>query len=230
MTEKNKKTHSFILNRAGKIFITIGVLNICYSIYCNNLHNSILLILFFTITNIVPGLFILRGSLLAAAITRWLAAFSLSIFAPLIFMIYIISQPIGLTLTQIKLFPVSMATLFITIIIIFGFLYWTIKELGHQEIKTQITNKKKTRNIFTPIILGLTFTVISNIMWTFNQFHKKPFETKAIEMSKQELGTTYDFHVDKINIEKNGIKQTITGTVIAWNNKEIKSIKVRWND
>lgn len=74
--------HPQILKRAGVVLLVVGLLDIGVMIYC--IANSISYSSSFNIFAVIAGIFLLRGSLRAALVVRWLSMLMLAAFLTLI--------------------------------------------------------------------------------------------------------------------------------------------------
>lgn len=218
--------HNKILKRTGWVLVAIGVLDILFMIYCimNNMSYSSS----FNIFALIAGIFLLRGSLKAASIVRWFSLFMLSGCITL-FLFWPLLQPIGLTVTQLRLNLVNSLISFSLAIFIFGLLYWLAKELGSkpiQDARKQLGRKK--RNMYIPVGMGI-FLVISLVVF-LSFFMGGETAEKAKLMAEKQVGSGYQFHVSNLNIIKNDTGTSIFGNVIAWNDNEIKNVEINWQE
>jgi hypothetical protein len=99
---------SHILKRVGAVLIIVGILGICWMIYC--IENRISYFSSFNIFALIAGFFLYRGSLRAASVVRRVAAFVLSGATPMLIFGLPLVYPPPLALLEIRLAPVILLT------------------------------------------------------------------------------------------------------------------------
>ncbi|MBV8249935.1 MAG: hypothetical protein JO200_15990 [Comamonas sp.] len=97
-------SHIPILKRTGTVLLGVGLLDIALMVYC--IVKSVSYSSSFNIFAVVAGIFLLRGSLRAAAIVRGFAMFALAGHLTLVLASPLL-QPMALTLTRVRLGPLS---------------------------------------------------------------------------------------------------------------------------
>ena len=79
-----------------------------------------------------------------------------------------------------------------------------------------------------PAILGiglvvLLFTLLNMLMGGQTGEHAKA-------MARQQLGAGFHYHVSSLNINTGGGLTSVDGMVTAWNEKEIRQVRVQWQE
>lgn len=170
----------------------------------------------------------MRGSLRAASITRWFSVFMLTGFITFLFA-WPFMQPIGLSLTQIRLSPGTTLFASAIMVIVMLILSWLTKELGSEPIQIARANAgKKKRNMYIPAGIGFSFVVVLAIFVIILIGGKTAEHAKSI--ARKELGSNYHFHVSNLNIATSSKGTYVNAIVTAWNDNEIINLPVEWNE
>lgn len=218
--------HTPILKRVGAVLLVVGLIDIAVMIYC--VANRISYSSSFNIFAVVAGIFLLRGSLRAASIIRWLAVFALATFVALL-IAWSFMQPIALTLTQIRLNPGKSFAMFAFMAFVLGLLVWLIRELGREPVMVARANAgRKQRDMRIPATAGVGLVVVMGIFMTLLLGGETADRAKS--MAEQQVGSGYRFHVSSLNIAKNNHGTFVSGVVTAWNENEIRNVFVRWEE
>ncbi|AXK40669.1 hypothetical protein DWG20_15260 [Crenobacter cavernae] len=218
--------HTSILKRVGGVLLAAGLIDIAVMIYC--IINRISYSSSFNIFAVLAGIFLLRGSLRAASVVRWLAVFMLAAFATLL-IVWPFMQPFDLTVTQIRLAPGTFVVTTAFMVFVFGLLFWLARELGREPIQAARTSAgRKQRNMRIPAAVGVGLVAVMGVFLTFLLGGESAERAKS--MAEQQIGSGYRFYVSSLNIAKNNQGTFVSGIVTAWNDKEIKNIPVRWEE
>ncbi len=218
--------HTQILRRAGIVLVVIGLIDIAVMIYCivsNASYSSS-----FNVFAVIAGVFLIQGSLKAASIIRWLSALMLSGFL-LMSVVYPFIQPFGLTLTQIKINPIGFFSSIILGILVICLLIWLVRELGKESVvEARRAAGRKIRNIKIPFILGGLMAIIAGVslILMLNGESGK----KASKIALEQVGSNYSAHVSSIKISKKSQGTYVSGLVTVWNEIEIRTIHVAWQE
>lgn len=215
-----------ILKRAGWALVAIGLLDMAVMVYC--VVNRISYSSSFNIFAVVAGIFLLRGSLRAASIVRWFAAFLLAGFLALL-VAWPFMQPIDLTLTQIRLGPLSAAAGVGLMALVFALLFWLYRELGRRPVlEARIAAGRKARDMRIPVATGVGLVAVLAASMALLLGGESAIKAQA--MAEQQLGSAYRYHVSSLSIAKNSQGTFVAGVVTAWNAKEIRQVPVRWEE
>ena len=218
--------HTKILKRAGIVLVVFGLIDIAVMIYCivsNASYSSS-----FNVFAVIAGVFLIQGSLKAASIIRWLSALMLSGFL-LMSVVYPFIQPFGLTLTQIKINPIGFFSSIILGILVICLLIWLVRELGKESVvEARRAAGLKIRDIKIPFILGGLMAIIAGVslILMLNGESGKKAATIALE----QVGLNYSAHVSSLKISKNSQGTYVSGLVTVWNEIEIRTIHVAWQE
>lgn len=218
--------HTPILKRVGTVVLAVGLIDIAVMIYC--IANRISYSSSFNIFAVVAGIFLLRGSLRAASIIRWLAVFMLTTFlASLIAWSFM--QPVALTLTQIRLNPGTSFSTFAFMAFVLGLLVWLIRELGREPVMVARANAgRKQPDMRIPVAAGVGLVIVIGIFMALVLGGETADRAKS--MAEQQVGPGYRLHVSSLNIAKNNQGTFVSGVVTAWNDNEIRSVPVQWEE
>ncbi len=218
--------HTKILKRAGIVLVVFGLIDIAVMIYCivsNASYSSS-----FNIFAVIAGVFLMQGSLKAASIVRWLSALMLSGFL-LMFIVYLSIQPFGLTLAQIKINTLGFLSSIILGMLVIYLLLWLVRELGKESVvEARRAAGLKIRDIKIPFILGGLMAIIAGVslILMLNGESGKKAATIALE----QVGLNYSAHVSSLKISKNSQGTYVSGLVTVWNEIEIRTIHVAWQE
>ncbi len=219
-------SHVPILKRIGTVLLAVGLLDIAVMVYC--IVNRVSYSSSFNLIAVIAGIFLLRGSVRAASIVRWFAVFMLAGFLTLVFA-WPFLQPIDLTLTQVRLNPLSAVASLGVISVLLALLFWLYRELGQASIQAACAAAgRKDRDMRIPAAAGVGVVVLLAIFMAI--LLGSELVSKAKSMAEQQLGATYRYHVSSLNIMTNGQSTFVTGVVTAWNEKEIRQVPVKWEE
>lgn len=218
--------HSQILKRAGVVLLVVGLLDIGVLIYC--IANDLSYSSSFNIFAVIAGVFLLRGSLRAASVVRWLSVFMLAAFLTLI-LAWPLVQPWDLTVTEIRLNPWSAGGTVAFAALVFGLLAWLYSQLGRASVlAARAAAGRPNRDMRIPAAVGVGLVAI--LVAFLSVFLTGESASKAKSIAAQQLGDGYRYHVSSLNIQMNNGGKFVSSVVTAWNAKEIKSVPVRWEE
>lgn len=215
-----------ILQKTGRVLVVIGLIDICVMIYC--VANDISYSSSFNIFAVIAGILLIRGGLRTASAVRWYSTFMLSAAISLI-VAWPFMQPPSLTLTQIRLNPGMSIVAIVAMPLMLWFLYWLSKELARQPVLDAIVAAGvRIRNVQTAIGFGVSLVILLAVIFSFTSGGETAERAKAIAM--QQVGTGYSFYVGSMHTSYTSKGSSASVVVTAWNDREIKSIPVHWND
>ena len=210
--------------KVGIALLVIGIMDIGYMIY--SIFNGFSYTSSFNIFAVVAGIFLIRGNLIAALITRFFVTF----FAALVFgivILYFYLTPIDLIMVQIKLQSTSILSFALILSCVIAILIWMCIQFSTSEsIQAFIGGGYKSTVpkliSFSAVAAGTLLMILIGVF--FNFFYSSEVITKAVKSAQDQYGNNYQYHVASFNIENDyGI-----ATVIAYNNEAIKVIEVEW--
>ncbi|MGB3508037.1 MAG: hypothetical protein WBA93_02080 [Microcoleaceae cyanobacterium] len=215
------------LKRVGIVLILAGVLNTVCILYLrtqNQGYSSYSFIL--NTLAIVAGVCLFRGNLRTVPETRWVAAFLLSRFVSWLFILLPFQlQTTEVWLIQIRLNPVSFFIPFLIEIVTAVFALWVYTQLRTISVVSERVRPEHSAS--TPklaIILGIMYTLIMVV--TMQLILRGETGTKAIEIAQIQYGNNYKYHVTGVRWEGDRVKANL----IAYNEREIKPIEVKWSN
>jgi len=218
--------HIPILKRVGAVLLAVGLVDIAVMIYC--IANQISYSSSFNIFAVAAGIFLLRGSLRAASIVRWFAAFMLAAFVALL-IAWPFMQPVALTLTQLRLNPGTSFAVFGFMVFVLGLLVWLIRELGHETVMAARAGAGiKQRDMRIPAAVGVGLVVVMGIFMALLLGGESADRAKSL--AEKQVGPGYRLHVTSLNIATNDQGTFVSGVVTAWNDNEIRNLSVHWEE
>jgi hypothetical protein len=220
------QTYRGILKRVGAVLVVIGLIDIAVMIYC--IVNRISYSSSFNIFSVIAGMLLMRGGLKTAVAVRWFVTIMLSSFVTLL-LAWPIIQPLGLTITQIRLNAGGFTAGMAFIALVLGLLFWVIRELGREPIRAaRDATGLKRRDMRLPLALGIGFVVVGGIV--VHVFLGGESGERAKSMAEKEVGPGYTLHVSSLRIVESQRAKSVSGVVTAWNDKEIREIPVHWEE
>ena len=219
---KQMYNYRAILKRVGIVLIAIGLVDIAYMIYSisqDQNHSSS-----FSILAIVAGVSLIRGSLRAVSIVTWIAAFGISNLLTNLFILLPFLKPAELWAIEFRLNPISLSISFLLRIISIALLCWIYTQLRHSSVVS--ASLKSGHSASTPklaFILGIALIVLLTGIMRFTI--GGPAGAKAVDLARSKYGDNYKYHVQGMSWSNGNVKANIT----AYNEQEIKSVQVEWN-
>ncbi len=210
--------------KVGIALLVIGIMDIGYMIY--SIFNGFSYTSSFNIFAVVAGIFLIRGNLIAALITRFFVTF----FAALVFgivILYFYLTPIDLIMVQIKLQSTSILSFALILSCVIAILIWMCIQFSTSESIQAFIGGGYKLSVpklisFSAVAAGTLLMILIGVF--FNFFYSSEVITKAVKSAQDQYGNNYQYHVTSFNIENDyGI-----ATVIAYNNEAIKVIEVEW--
>ena len=210
--------------KVGVVLLVIGILDIGYMIY--SIFNGFSYTSSFNIFAVVAGIFLIRGNLIAALITRFFVTFFVTAVFGIV-IIYFYFMPIDLIMVQIKLQSTSILSFALILSCVIAILIWMCMQFSTSEsIQAFIEGGYKSTIpkliSFSAAAAGTLLMILVGVF--FNFFYSSEVITKAVKSAQEQYGNNYQYHVTSFNIEDDhGI-----ATVTAYNNEAIKTIELEW--
>ncbi len=219
--------HTAILRKTGWALIVVGLLDIATMIYFVSrgmAYSSSL-----NIFAVAAGIFLLRGNLLAASAVRWFVVFLLASACSLL-IVWPFMQPIGLTVTQIRLGgPLLAAASAAFTLALLAFLYWTQRQLGLPAVLAAHTAAhRKVRRMGIPVALGVGLVVL--LAAIVPSLLGGSSGSKAKSLAEHQLGVGYQYHVSSLNYSASSQGTFYRANVTAWNDREVRTVPVQWSE
>lgn len=211
-----------ILKRVGAAWVIFGLVDITIMIYCIMLGQGYSSS--FNLFAVIIGIFLIRGSLRATTLVTQLCAFILTLLLGII-LTFPFVQPIGLLLAQAKLKPAETAITLLMLIAVIALLAWTSKQMrSHTVLEARKASGRTTTMPKLVIYFGIALAVFMAI--TLNTILNGPIGEKAEKLARKKLGPDFKYATQSIRVSG----KHHSGTVAAYNDKELKYIPVHWSD
>jgi hypothetical protein len=218
--------HTAILRRTGWALIAVGLLDIAAMIYTVSRGMSYSSSL--NIFAVVAGFFLLRGNLMVAGAVRWFAVFLLAGTSSLL-LAWPFMQPIGLTLTQVRLSPFLTAASATFALAVLAFLFWTQRQLGLPAVlAAHAAAHRKSHRMRKPAAIGVGLVILLAVL--IPALLGGSAGTRAKSLAEQQLGVGYQYHVSSLNYSTNSQGASYTANVTAWSDREIRTVAVEWSE
>jgi hypothetical protein len=218
--------HEPILKRVGIVLLVVGLIDIAVMIYC--IAKEISYSSSFNLFAVIAGIFLMRGSLGAAAVVRWFGVFMLAGFLALLVVLPFL-QPISLTLMQFRVDPGGSFVMAAFMAFVLGLVAWVVWELGREPIRAARAGAgRKEWDMRIPAAAGVGLVVIIGGFLALLLGGESAVRAKS--MAEQQVGPGYRFHVGSLNIVKNNQGTFVSGVVTAWNDHEIREVPVHWEE
>jgi len=215
-----------ILKRVGLVLLGIGLLDVGVMIYCivNHLSYSSS----FNLFAVIGGIFLMRGSLRAAALIRWFSVFMLVGFLAMAIVLPFL-QPLDLSLTELRLNPGAFASGAILYALVLGLLFWLSRQLALDPVKDAVAKAGlKRRDMRYPAAAGVGLALLLGI--TIPIITSGESAARAKSIAQQQVGIGYQFHLKSIQISSGSRGSRASGVVTAWNHQEVRDIPFHWED
>jgi len=210
--------------KVGIALLVIGILDIGYMIY--SIFNEFSYASSFNIFTVVAGIFLIRGNLIVALITRFFITFFVAVVFGII-ILYFYLMPIDLIMVQIKLQSTLMLSIALILSCVIAILIWMCIQFSTSESIQAFIDEGYKSTI--PKLMSFSATAVGTLLMIligafFNFIYSSEVVTKAVKSAQEQYGNNYQYHVTSFNIENDhGV-----ATVVAYNNEAIKIIKVEW--
>jgi hypothetical protein len=217
------------LKVVGVVLIAVGVIDISWMISC--IIHGVSYSSSFNIFAVIAGILLVRGGLRTANITAFFSALMLSASVG-IFFVSPLFMPIGLILTYWRLFPYSSLCNLLLHIGILVLLVWIYRRLTKPAVMVAIAERYPRwtswwRRPRTGFFVGGILVVILVTALRF-MLHGTAAD-RAIAEAKHQLGEDYKFYVTQLNVFTSGGRTRASALVTAYNEREIKTIPVAWD-
>lgn len=218
--------HIRTLRRTGMVLVAVGALDIAVMLYC--IVNGISYSSSLNVFAVLAGVFLMRGSLVAAGLVRWISVFFLAALCTLT-IAWPILQPIDLTLTQIRANPMSAALSALLLVTLTGFLFWLQGALGRPSVIVATeTAGKKVRSMRRAAVAGVAVVVLVAAVLPVALGGEAG--ARAIALAQAQIGPGYNYHVSSLSISKTSRGTSVSAQVTAWNDGEVRAIPVQWSE
>lgn len=216
--------HLPLLRRAGLVLLAVGLADLAALAY--SLVNGIDYVSGFNLFAVACGILLLRGSLVAASVVRWVACFALAASVTLLLGLPMM-QPFSLTFTQLRLNqgPSLGAAVLATAVV--ALLAWLVWQFGRAPIRAARDHAGlPQRALLLPVLAGVAMVVALGIYLVSMRVGATANNAKI--MAEQQVGPGYRFHISSLSSSRGDKGTSVVGVVIAWKDNDIQRIPVRW--
>ena len=215
-----------ILRRAGAVLLAAGLIDLAALAY--SLAQGQAYVSGFNLFAVVAGVFMLRGSLQAALVVRWLSVWMLAALLATVFVLPFM-QPFSLTFAQLRLgigpAPASIG-LAVLVTALLGWLAW---QLGREPVcAARAARHLKPWSMTPPALVGVALVVGLGVAAAVLRGGEAA--AHARELAAQQVTPDYRLHVRAVSKTRSGQGTRITATVTAWTDSDIKTVPVQWQE
>lgn len=216
--------HLPLLRRAGLVLLVAGLADLAALAYC--LANGIHYVSGFNLAAVMGGILLLRGSLLAASVVRWMASFLLAGGVALLLALPMM-QPFSLTFAQLRLNQgPSLPTVALVAVAVL-LLAWLVWQLGRAPVRAARQRAGLTsRDMRIPALAGVGLVVALGVFLTTMRVGATANRAKI--MAEQKVGPGYRFHIQSLSTSRGDKGTSVVGVVTAWKEDDIQRIPVQW--
>ncbi|MGV7206682.1 hypothetical protein ACLB1G_02380 [Oxalobacteraceae bacterium A2-2] len=214
-----------IIRRVGKVLLAIGVVDTSAAVMftlAGVAYPSTL-----NLMALAAGAVLWSGSLRSAVVVRWLAMLSLP--GTLILTLLLLTQPLELSLIELKLTPVwFLGTLALSLLAI-AVVYWTQRQLGREAVlAARAAAGRKAYGMALPLGLGAALA-LAGYGFSYAMLHGERAE-RAMAMVASQYGPQYRYHVSSLNVVKNASGDYVSGAVLVWSRDKLAQVPVSWRE
>lgn len=218
--------HVAVLRRAGIALFALAVLDLCAFAYAiANEFSYASSVSFFAV---IAGVCLVRGSLQAAAVVRWIALLLVATLGSVLILLPVL-RPVGLWLVEMRqnpgtaVFGLALGLIFIAVLV------WVARQLGSPPVlQARAGAALRNRSASVPIAIGMASAVALTILGVM--FQRSDAATRAIEIVEAAHGSGYRYQIRSLSYRISPEGKRVSGVVTAWNEREIKHVPFQWKD
>lgn len=213
--------HKQILRRVGWVLIVVGLLDVGLMIYCimNQASYSSSLNVF----AVVAGVLLIRSHLGAARFVTSAAAFLFTGLALASVLVVPWLAPWEYTWLTFRSDPVGSAISTFLGIGLLLMLLWIYLQLRLPPVIEALSAAgRPTRTPIAAFALGSALAILGGVLLQFTM--KGETAEEAIRRASQQYGSEYDYFVSRIHWGH----QSVSATVVGYNEKESRDIEIEW--
>ena len=219
-SEYTPADYRLVLQRVGVVLMVAGTLDIGLMIFC--IYNGVRYNSSLNIFAVVAGFLLRRGSLQAARVVAWCAALELTGFAAMLLLFFSFAGPLDYWLIVTRLNPGVVAVQCAFFIVSTALLAWTYANLRSAVVLQARRNSGlSTSPPWVAILIGGVGLLVLGVFVAYLLTGDIP--VRAIAAARGQYGDAYRYHVAAIH-SSNGVVRV---DVVAFNNDEIKTVRVR---
>lgn len=220
-------TYQQIMNRVGSVLLIAGLLDLLFSLWQATTSGHF--VIKFNLLAILCGVFLLKGSLRAAWVTRWLAVISLVAITGNVLLLPL-GEPVALTLAKFRLMTADMlmATGFVAALLVLA--VWVMRQLGKAPVRAATEESGgKWRGNLVPAVLGMAVVAVMGVGVVQGLSGEGP--QRAMRMAAQQHGNAFQYTTSWYSVTRSSSGVTSRRAVVtAWNDKEIRFVNVGWDE
>lgn len=221
------------LRTVGTVLIIFGVLDIAVMVYCIATGTSYKSS--FNVFAVIAGVLLRRGSLKAARVVAFSAAFFLSCFVGILLVVPLgMRVPLDFVMIYLKLHPLTAAggVVFVTCVLVL--LAWVYRRLMAPEIVTAVAEQKigpvrPWRRPPAGFVVGALLVILMTGLLGLGLATRGGTAERAKIEARKRVGRTYKLFVSSVSVRwSTGRKTVVRATVTAYNRHEIRTIELTW--
>jgi hypothetical protein len=211
-----------IAKRAGLLVIALGIVDTIHGFVSapeGTLH--------FRIGGLLVGVLMLFGGLRILAVVRWLSLLAAAVLLTGVLTSFFV-VPVGLTLAQIRLYPMAFAAGCIPGAVSIAIALVAAVRLSHpQLLAARARVGRSVHSARIPLVLG-TVLAIGGAYLEYRVLDSEAAH-KASRAVAEKLGPDYHYFTNSLN-RTIGKPSKYSATVQAWNDRAVLSVPVRWEE
>ena len=219
-----------ILYKVGWVLICVGLVDIgikVYCIYAQTGYSSS-----FNIFAVIAAIFLFRGSLKAARIVSWFAAFFIAAFTGILIVMPFL-LPFDLLLAYIRFIPTRSFAFIVIVPILMAILVWIYRNLTSAVVREAMDQarinhssfwRNPTRGFWVGACLPLILAVFLKL------FMGGDTADEARQRAAAQIDGDYKFYLKSLNMSSGLSGKHVHAVVIAYNDNEIRELIVEWSE
>lgn len=212
------------MRRAGMLWLALAVATLGFGIWSAPPGAAFSQL---NISGVVLAAFLLGGGLRVAVVVRWLMW--LGVVATVMIVPLTFSQPLDLTLTQLRLAPaLYLGTVLLTVAQAALTIY-SLRLLGDPAIQAGRDLEGRRRfDMRIPFALGALLGAATLFFLNGQLWGERGRHAERLALAQAGPGYRYQAHYIYINVNQNGT--FVTANVTAWNEQTVGNVAVNWKE
>ena len=213
-----------LMRRAGFLWLCLGVFYLGFSIWSGPAGARFSHL---NIGGIVVGALLMTRSLRVAIVLRWLMW--LSVVGMVLVVPLILSQPLDLTLTQLRLTTAAYLGTVLLAVAQSCLTVYSLRVLGDPAIEAAREVEGRRRyDMRIPLALGGLLSAAMLVFVNAQVWGERGRHAEQLALA--EGGSAYRYQAHSINIMVNKEGTFVMANVTAWNDKNIGNVAVHWKE
>ena len=218
--------HLPILRHAGIALLAAGLIDLAALTY--SFVEGLAYVSGLNLFGVVAGVFLLRGSLQAALVVRWLAVWLLAALLATVF-VFPFLQPFSLTFAQLRLgmgpTPMSIG---LTVLVV-ALLAWLVWQLGREPVRAaRAARSLRPWSMAAPALVGVALAVGAGGVIALLRGGEAAANARML--AAQRVTADYKLHVRSVSKSRGANGTLITANVTAWTNSDVQNVPVQWQE